>query len=179
MHIIIIVFQFRSHGLLHTKVPCPSLSPGVCSNSCPLNQRCHPTISFIIIFLKSVQIFGVSWDIFILTIIHTCVLSCFSYGQLFCDPKNCSPPGSSVHGILQARILEWVATLFLQGVFLTQGSNPRLLCLLQRQAGSLPLASPGKSNIIHTALYKSKQCSIVTWLTYSLRLGAFVFCFIN
>ena len=27
-----------------------------------------------------------------------------------CDPMNCSPPGSSVHEILQARILEWVAT---------------------------------------------------------------------
>ena len=26
-----------------------------------------------------------------------------------CDPMNCSPPGSSVHEILQARILEWVA----------------------------------------------------------------------
>ena len=26
-----------------------------------------------------------------------------------CDPMNCSPPGSSIHGILQARILEWVA----------------------------------------------------------------------
>ena len=29
-----------------------------------------------------------------------------------CDPVNCSPPGSSIHGILQARILEWVATSF-------------------------------------------------------------------
>ena len=27
-----------------------------------------------------------------------------------CDPTDCSPPGSSVHGTLQARILEWVAT---------------------------------------------------------------------
>ena len=27
----------------------------------------------------------------------------------FCDPMNCSPPGSSAHGILQARVLEWVA----------------------------------------------------------------------
>ena len=26
-----------------------------------------------------------------------------------CDPRDCSPPGSSVHGILQARTLEWVA----------------------------------------------------------------------
>ena len=28
------------------------------------------------------------------------------------DPMDCSPPGSSVHGILQARILEWVASIF-------------------------------------------------------------------
>ena len=30
----------------------------------------------------------------------------------FCDHMNCSPPGSSAHGILQARILEWGAILF-------------------------------------------------------------------
>jgi len=35
---------------------------------------------------------------------------------------DCSPPDSSVPGILQARILEWVAVSF-QGIFLTQGSN--------------------------------------------------------
>ena len=36
-------------------------------------------------------------------------------GQLrptLCDPMDCRPPGSPVHGILQARILEWVATPF-------------------------------------------------------------------
>ena len=31
---------------------------------------------------------------------------------ILCDPMDCSPPGSSVHGILQARILEWVAISF-------------------------------------------------------------------
>ena len=31
--------------------------------------------------------------------------------QLFCDPMDCSPPGFSVHGISQERILEWVAIL--------------------------------------------------------------------
>jgi len=39
---------------------------------------------------------------------------------------DCNPSGSSVHGILQARILEWVAIL-LQGIFPTQGLNPDLL----------------------------------------------------
>ena len=32
-----------------------------------------------------------------------------------CNPMDCSPPGSSVHGILQARILEWVAISFYRG----------------------------------------------------------------
>ena len=29
----------------HARLPCPSLSPGICSNSCPLSQCCHPNIS--------------------------------------------------------------------------------------------------------------------------------------
>ena len=37
-----------------------------------------------------------------------CMLSCYSRVWLFCDPMDCSPPSSSVHGILQARIPEWV-----------------------------------------------------------------------
>ena len=42
-----------------------------------------------------------------------------------CDPMDCSPPDSSVHGILQARILEWVAISFSKGSsWPRQGSNP-------------------------------------------------------
>ena len=37
--------SLQPHGLQHARLPCPSLSPGVCSNSYPLNQWCHPTIS--------------------------------------------------------------------------------------------------------------------------------------
>ena len=33
------------HGQQHTRLPCPTLSPGVCSNSCPWSHWCHPTIS--------------------------------------------------------------------------------------------------------------------------------------
>ena len=45
-------------------------------------------------------------------------LSCVLVSQAcptLCDPMDCSPPGSSVHGILQARILEWVAIPFSRG----------------------------------------------------------------
>ena len=37
--------SLRPHGLQHARLPRPFLSTGVCSNSCPLNQWCHPTIS--------------------------------------------------------------------------------------------------------------------------------------
>ena len=60
------------------------------------------------------------WQIFRDSVANECVCmraktlqSCLT----LCDPMDCSPPGSSVHGILQARIMEWVA------LFLTQESN--------------------------------------------------------
>ena len=38
--------SWQPHGLQHTRLPCPSLSPGVNSSSYPLSQWCHPTSSF-------------------------------------------------------------------------------------------------------------------------------------
>ena len=57
----------------------------------------------------------------------------------FCDPMYSSLPGSSVHWIFQARILEWVAISYSRGIFLTWGSNPHLLHLLHWHADSLSL----------------------------------------
>ena len=54
-----------------------------------------------------------------------CTQSC----PTLCDPIDCSPPGSSVYGILQARTLDWVAISSLQGICPTQGLNPCLLRL--------------------------------------------------
>ena len=62
-----------------------------------------------------------------------------------CNPMDCSQPGSSVHGILQGRILEWVAMSSPRGSSWSQGSNQCLLGLLHWQVGSLPLAPPEKS----------------------------------
>ena len=65
-----------------------------------------------------------------------------SHVQLFCNPMDCSPTGSSVHGILQARILECGCHFLLQGLFLTQGIFPTQglnLHLLQQQVGYFPL----------------------------------------
>ena len=61
-----------------------------------------------------------------------CVCSVAQSFPTLYGPMGCNPPGSSVHGIFQARILEWVALVF-QGIFPIQRSNPRLLSVLYWQ----------------------------------------------
>ena len=49
-----VVFKsLRSHGLQHTRPPCPSPTPRVHTNSCPLSQWCHPNISSSVIPFSS------------------------------------------------------------------------------------------------------------------------------
>ena len=53
---------------------------------------------------------------------------CFcTFSQILCDPMDSSLPDFSVHGIFQARILEWVALPSSRGIFLSQGLNLGLL----------------------------------------------------
>ena len=60
------------------------------------------------------------------------------------NPKDYNQPGSSIYGILQARILDWIAMPSSRGSFWSRDLNLHLLCLMPCQAGSLPLAIPGK-----------------------------------
>ena len=52
--------SLRSHGLQHTRLPCPSPTLGACSNSCPLSQGCHPTISSSVVPFSHLQSFPAS-----------------------------------------------------------------------------------------------------------------------
>ena len=61
-----------------------------------------------------------------LLLVKVCMLVAQSCPTL-CDPMDYSLPDSSVHGTLQASILEWAAIPFANRLFLTQGSNPGLL----------------------------------------------------
>ena len=60
-----------------------------------------------------------------------------------CDPGDCSSPGSSDHGDSSGKNTGMGCHVLLQGIFLTQGSNPHLSRLLHWQRGSLPLVPPG------------------------------------
>ena len=73
---------------------------------------------------------------------------------LLCDPMDCSSPGSSVHGILWARILEWVATGDLPNPGIEPGS-PAL------QADSLPSEAPGKPRYSYMDIENKKDTEIL------------------
>ena len=81
------------------------------------------------------------------------VLSHFS-PVLLCDPMDCSSPGSSVHGILWARILEWVATGDLPNPGIEPGS-PAL------QADSIPSEPPGKPRYSYMDIENKKDTEIL------------------
>ena len=59
-----------------------------------------------------------------ISLVCACVhIQSFQWGLSLCDPMDCSPPGSSVHGIFQARILEWVAISSSRGYFRPRDST--------------------------------------------------------
>ena len=78
-----------------------------------------------------------------------------------CDPVDCSPPGFSVHGILQARILAWVAVYLLQGISLTRDQG----CISCLAGGFFTTEPAGKPGIAHTQAvhrtehYPCRSCS--------------------
>ena len=69
-----------------------------------------------------------------------------------CNPMDCSPPGSSVHGISQARILEWVAITSPGDLF-----NPIEPVSLALVGGFFITESPGKPPQIYS-LFKNQIC---------------------
>ena len=67
---------------------------------------------------------------------------------ILCDPMNCSPPGSSIHGISEARILEWVAISFPRGA-----SRPRDGTHISHAVGrSFTAEPPGKPRSVYMPL---------------------------
>ena len=88
----------------------------------PYKIQIFGELSVVVVFFKC----GHMYMKFIILIIWKCAIqwhwdkSLAQSCPTLCDPVDCSPPGSSVHGILQARILEWVAVSFSRG-----SSRPR------------------------------------------------------
>ena len=86
-----------------------------------------------------------------------CMVSHFSCVRL-CDPMNCGPPGSSVHGILLVRILEWIAVPSSKEISRLRDRTSISFVYLHWQVGSLPLAAPGKPPYTEYISFKRYTC---------------------
>ena len=95
--------------------------------------------------------------------------------SIFCDPMDYSPPGSSAHGILQARILEWVAMpsssgSFWPGIELTSLMSPALSggCLTTSASWEAPdhieTGIPGHHTCLLRNLYAGQESRVRTGL---------------
>ena len=82
-----------------------------------------------------------------------CAHSCLT----LCNPMDCSLPGSSVHGILQARILEWVAVSFSRGYPPDPGIEPKSLVSTALAGGFFITAPPGKPPWAYRLLVNSSR----------------------
>ena len=82
---------------------------------------------------------------------NSCVESHFSRVWFFSTPMDCSPPGSSVHGILQSRLLEWLPCPP-PGDLPNLGTEPESPASPPLQADSLPLSHWGNPKILCSIL---------------------------
>ena len=99
--------SLRLHGLQHTRPSCPSSTPRVYSNSCPLSQWCHPTISSSVVpFSSCLQSFPASGS-FQMSWFFT------SGGQYWSFSFSISP-SNKYSGLMSFR-MDWLDLLAVQG----------------------------------------------------------------
>ena len=95
--------SLRSHGLQHARLPCLSPSSGVCSNSHPLSQWCHPTISSSVVPFSCLQSFPASGS--------------FAMSRLF-PSSGWNIESSASASVLPMNIQEWFPLGFTGLIFL-------------------------------------------------------------
>ena len=132
---------------------CPSTPSRGISGPSPFSQGLPPTGYFVLGFPTSSSwvrehCLYFNFALFLLKLMITPSVFCYhlyfvlclvaqSYPTLY-DPMDCSPQSSSIHGIIWARILQWVAISFSRGSSQPQEPNLLLLHLLHGQADSSP-----------------------------------------
>ena len=144
--------SLQPHGLQHARPPCPSPTPRVYSNSCPLSGQCHPTISSCHSLLFPPSIFP--------------SIRVFSNGSALHIrwPKYCSfsysiSPSNEHPGLISFR-MDWLDLLAVQGT---------LKSLLQHHSS--------KASILRCSVFFTVQLShpyMITWKTIALTRWAFV-----
>ena len=103
--------SLQHHGLQYTRLLCPSLAPGVCSNSCPLSRWCHPTISSSVTLFSCLQSFPASGSFPVSQLVTSCGQSIGALLSASVFPMNIQgwfPLGLTALILLQSKVLSRV-----------------------------------------------------------------------
>ena len=137
-------------GVQHTRLPCPSLSPWVCSNSCPLSQWCHPTISSSVsLFSQSFPASGYWWH---------------PVSQLFTSRGFSISPSNEYSNFISFRI-DWFDLLAVQGTLNSLLQQHNLKASILRHLAffmvrlSLLYMTTGKTIALTIGLYQQSDAS--------------------
>ena len=104
----------------------------------------------LLIFLQAVLIPACDWSSLAFGMMYSVCMRAKSLQSCstLLDPMDCSPPGSSVHGTLQARVMEWVTMPSSRGSSWPRDWSWISLFLLHWQVDSLPLVPSGKPYVL-------------------------------
>ena len=105
--------SLRPHGLQHARLPCPSLSPGVCSNSCPLSHWCHSIISFSVVHFFCLLSFPASGSFPMSQVFYNESVLRIRWPKYWCFNFSTNP-FSEYSGLISITI-NWVDLLAAQG----------------------------------------------------------------
>ena len=106
------------HGLQHARLPCPSPTPGACSNSYPLSRWCHPTISSsLALFSSCLQSFPASGS--------------FPVSQFFTSGGQNIGASASV-SVLPMNIQDWFPLGLIGLISLQSKGLSRVFCIVQK-----------------------------------------------
>ena len=154
----VVASSLRPHGLQHARLPCPSLSPWLCSNLCPLSQWCHPTILchpllLLPSILPSIRVFS-----------HESAL-CIRWPKYWSFSFSISP--SNIYsGLLSFRI-DWLDLLAVQGTLKSLLQHHDLKALILQHLAffmiqlSHPYMTTGKAIALTIWTFVSKVMSLL------------------
>ena len=108
VQLLVVSDSFQPHRLQHIRIPCPSLFPGICTNSCPLSRLCHPTISSSVALFSCPQSFPASGSSPVSRLYASSGQSIGASGSAFIHPSN------EYSGLISFRI-DWLDFLAVQG----------------------------------------------------------------
>ena len=139
--------SLRPHGLQHARPPCPSPTPGACSNSCPLSQWCHPTILSSVIsppsIFPSIRVFSIE------SVLHIRWTKYQSFSFSI-------SPSNEYSGLIYFRI-DWLDHLAVQGT---------LKSLLQHHSSKAPIHQPSTFFMVqfsHPYMTTGKNIALIIW----------------